>query len=101
MAAVPVIRVGDVPAGTVRHVRAGGHDLVAIHAGGAIHVLDNRCPHAGATLHQGTLSGCVLTCPWHGSSFDVATGAVVRPPATSPVRTYPARIEGDWVVIDE
>ena len=36
--------------------------------------MDGVCPHQGGPLGKGSLSGCVVTCPWHGWQFDVSTG---------------------------
>ena len=41
----------------------------------------------------------VLTCDWHGASFDVCTGRVLGLPATSPLRTYDTRVEDGRVFV--
>jgi nitrite reductase/ring-hydroxylating ferredoxin subunit len=60
----------------------------------------DRCPHAGAALHEGELEGGVLTCPRHGSQFDVTTGARVRGPADDPLRVYPVLVEQGEVFLE-
>jgi nitrite reductase/ring-hydroxylating ferredoxin subunit len=45
------------------------------------------CPHAGATLSEGEVEGSIVTCPRHGSQFDVCTGERVRGPADEGLRT--------------
>lgn len=42
--------------------------------GEAVYALDGLCPHQGGPLGKGKLVGCIVTCPWHGWQFDVATG---------------------------
>ena len=66
---------------------------------GRVYCLENRCTHLGGPLCEGSLHGTVVTCPWHGSRFDVRTGQVVGPPARSSVRSYPTTVEGGriWV----
>jgi len=54
---------------------------------------DDRCPHKGGSLADGVLAGCVATCPWHVSQFDVRTGAVEAGPAKESVTTY--KVEAD------
>ena len=100
MTSVPILPVGELAPGAVRQVRAAGRNLVAMRAGDEVHVLDNACPHAGAPLHGGVVDGFCLTCPWHGSQFDLRTGEVVRGPATQGPRRYPVRAEDGWLVID-
>ena len=51
-------------------------------------------------LSDGDLSGGCVTCPWHGSIFDVTTGAVVGPPARRPVATFRVKVEGNEVFVE-
>ncbi|MFR0690316.1 Rieske (2Fe-2S) protein [Enterobacterales bacterium AE_CKDN230030158-1A_HGKHYDSX7] len=41
---------------------------------GELHAIDDRCPHAGASLFSGRLDGRWLQCPAHGLRFDLNTG---------------------------
>lgn len=91
------ITPADLAPGRMRRVRAGGRDLVVVNVDGRWVVVENRCPHAGAPLHDGPLEDCVLTCPWHGSQFDLAAGQVRRGPATAWPRQYAAREFEGWV----
>lgn len=36
--------------------------------------VENRCPHAGANLHEGMVENKILMCVWHGWRFDLETG---------------------------
>ena len=73
----------------------GGVQLLVVRrAGDHVEVLEDRCTHRGGPLSDGELSGdgnCI-TCPWHGSTFRVATGEVVKGPATRPQPAYEARV---------
>lgn len=42
------------------------------------YAVSNRCPHFGGNLSRGSLEGTVVTCPLHGSQFDLTDGHVVR-----------------------
>jgi nitrite reductase/ring-hydroxylating ferredoxin subunit len=48
-----------------------------------------RCTHKGGPLSDGALICGTVQCPWHGSQFDVHTGAVKCGPAETPLQTYP------------
>lgn len=63
----------------------------------AVRVIDDFCPHAGASLAGGFIDqGCVI-CPWHGWAFDAATGVCPDNPAivapTFPVRLRDGRVQ--------
>ena len=64
--------LADLPEGAVK-VRKLGATPVALFRveGGAVHAIDNRCPHEGYPLSQGARDGCVLTCSWHNYKFDL------------------------------
>jgi nitrite reductase/ring-hydroxylating ferredoxin subunit/uncharacterized membrane protein len=49
---------------------------------------DDRCTHRGGPLSDGVLICGTVQCPWHGSQFDVKTGAVKCGPAEEPIDTY-------------
>jgi len=49
---------------------------------GALYAFDDLCPHDGAPLSAGLLTGKTLMCQCDGSQFDVTTGRVLRGPAT-------------------
>lgn len=67
---------------------------------GEVHVLADRCPHAGAVLSEGELDHRVLTCPRHGSQFDVCTGERLRGPADSAPRRFRVVTDGGQLCID-
>ncbi len=55
--------------------KLGGKQIALFAAGDTVFACNNRCPHEGYPLREGTLdSDCVLTCNWHGWKFDLRTG---------------------------
>lgn len=67
---------------------APGGSIVVFRVGERLCAVRDECPHAGASLADGVLEGTVITCPRHGSQFDVTTGARERGPSDFPIRTY-------------
>ena len=61
---------------------ANGIPLLVVKRGGRIHVLAEKCSHLGGPLSEGELDGDTVTCPWHGSQFDLRDGSVINGPAT-------------------
>ena len=73
----PSIPAADLPPGAVR--RAG--QWTVANRGGELKAVSSRCRHQLADLSKGSLDkdGC-LVCPWHGSRYDLDTGAMVEGP---------------------
>jgi len=71
-------QVGDTPVVLVRD----GEDVLALH---------DRCSHRGCSLATGEFRDGAITCPCHGSRFDLRTGAIEQGPATAPQPTFQAR----------
>ena len=58
------------------------------------------CPHANGDLSYGAYFGGAIECPLHGWRFDVRTGACVEPVGSSPLRTFPIRIDDGVVAVE-
>ena len=65
---------------------------------GTVRVLDDACPHAGASLSGGHVSGDCVNCPWHGWPFELHKGHCPDNPAVR-VKSYAVRVISNWVWI--
>lgn len=74
--------------------------LALFNINGKLYAIDDACTHAGGSLAEGAVAGTVVTCPWHGATFDIATGAVLSDPAYEGVKSYKVKVEGDDVLIE-
>ena len=107
----------DFEAGRPYRVEVDGRALVVVRKGDAFYALRDTCAHQGARLSNGKVggtalpcepgspvlygrSGEVLTCPWHGWEYDLATGQTLADPYRARVRCYPAKLQGDRVVVE-
>jgi nitrite reductase/ring-hydroxylating ferredoxin subunit len=98
----PVLDEGDLAGrlGLVARVDTTPVGPVAVYqVDGSVHVVADRCPHAGALLSEGELDHRQVTCPRHGSQFDVCTGERMRGPADTDIDTYQVVIGGGQVSI--
>ena len=100
VALVKLAEVGDVAPGTGKVVQAGEMALALFNLGGIFYALNNRCTHVGGPLGEGKVEGTVVTCPWHGSRFDITNGQVLGPPARRPVASYPVQVQGREVFVE-
>ena len=78
--------------------KAEGRRFVCVRDGSEVHALDDRCPHQGYPLSQGTVRNGVLTCEWHNWKFELGSGACSF--GGEAVRRYPARVEEGRVHLD-
>jgi nitrite reductase/ring-hydroxylating ferredoxin subunit len=80
-------------------VRVGGRTLGLFHHDGAFYAVDNRCPHMGFPLTDGSVDDGVLTCPWHHARFELSCGDTFDPFADD-VRTFPVEVRNGDVYVD-
>ncbi|WP_299674658.1 thiamine pyrophosphate-binding protein [uncultured Tenacibaculum sp.] len=64
----------ELPEGRVKTVTANHKGICLTHYKGKFSALDNRCPHQGGPLGEGSIENGMLRCPWHGWDFDPCTG---------------------------
>lgn len=100
MTRLRIASVGGVPEGGSTCIEMDEFRLAVFNVDGKIHVIDDRCTHAEASLSEGEVFDGEVECPRHGAVFDLATGQVRSLPATRPVVVYPVAIEGDGIYID-
>lgn len=111
---VEVSKKDDLRNGTMKEVSVEGRNILLARVADRYYAIDSRCPHLGGNLSRGRLEGTVVTCPLHGSQFDVTDGRIVRwlkvsgPLQTvgklfrgpKPVATYNVRVEDDSVLVE-
>ncbi len=93
------VALEELKEGTMRACMAGGRDIVVCRTKDGVYALDNVCTHAYARLSEGRLRGTRLICPLHGASFDIRDGRALGAPATQPLITHAAAINGDQIEI--
>ena len=94
----------EVAEGRVKSVHAEGVTLALVHFNGQYAAMDNKCPHQGGPLGEGSIERgdgkqCWLRCPWHGWDFDPLTG---KPPGgheDSGQKMYPVEVREDGIYI--
>ena len=110
---IQVGKTSELQEGTMKEVQTQGLKLLLARAGNNYYAADNRCPHMGGNLSQGKLDGTVVTCPRHGSQFDLRDGQVIRwlkgsglgstvgkvLKAPKKLNTYNVKVEDDRILI--
>ncbi|MFN3648107.1 MAG: DUF2231 domain-containing protein [Armatimonadota bacterium] len=85
--------------GQMKLVHLNGHRIVVARVDNRIVAFQDHCPHKGGPLSDGALACGVVTCPWHGSQFNVVTGQQVSGPAQEGISLYPVSVENEEVRI--
>lgn len=93
----------ELPVGRVKAVICGLTTVCMTHTEGGYAALDNRCPHQGGPLGEGSIENGKLRCPWHGWDFDPCTGHSPPPFEDGGVATYEVqeRPDGIYVGLEE
>jgi nitrite reductase (NADH) small subunit/3-phenylpropionate/trans-cinnamate dioxygenase ferredoxin subunit len=96
---ITVAKVGCIEEGQGTTVEAGDRMLALFLYQGEYRVIDDLCPHQGASLGAGHLDeeGAV-TCPWHAWRFSTCDGTWCDNPRLK-VDTYEVRVEGDNIQV--
>jgi thiamine pyrophosphate-dependent acetolactate synthase large subunit-like protein/nitrite reductase/ring-hydroxylating ferredoxin subunit len=88
--------------GRVRSAIVDGRSVALSRCGDRFGALDNRCPHQGGPLGEGSIEKGWLRCPWHGYDYDPITGA--PPPGFTDAPAHfdiEERADGVWVELPD
>jgi nitrite reductase/ring-hydroxylating ferredoxin subunit len=100
---VDVLGESDLAEGKSVRVPADGGPVMLYRTPEQVFAIGNQCTHQGAPLDKGVvkIAGSVksVTCPAHGSTFNLENGKVMRPPAAKPVPVYEVKIEDGRVFV--
>ena len=83
-------------------VEAAGRRIALARVDGEVYAFADNCSHRDFPLSVGEVDAesCTVTCEWHGAAFDIRTGEPACGPAFRPIAVYPARLDGDHVLVD-
>lgn len=96
---VPVIEATRLVDGEPLRAMAGSTPVFILKRGTQICALHATCTHAGGPLDEGAIDGDTVTCPWHGSIFNVCSGSVLRGPASEPAMAFDVHIVDGMVQV--
>ncbi len=113
---VTVGKADDFPVGQFKIVDIGGREVgIARLKNGEVRAVRNHCPHKGAPVCKGMVTGTslpsevgelcygrdgeILVCPWHGYEFDLLTGVEIYKEKPTKLLMYPAAVEDGNIVV--
>lgn len=107
------LSISELPEGQLKRVKIGGKGVLIARIVNEFYAIGDKCTHMGCSLSEGTLEGTIVTCPCHGSQFDITSGKVVTWVGKYPMvgkltsfmkrdePVYKVTVEGDEIIISE
>jgi len=92
--------VEELTPGKMKGVIIGNTNILIANIDGRYYATGGKCTHMGGNLSKGILTGKIVTCPLHGTQFDVTTGKVIGGPAKKDLPVYPVKKEGNTIKVD-
>jgi len=106
MSFIEVALTDQIAPGTMKSFLVNEKQVLITNLEGKFYAIGGKCTHLGGDLSQGKLEGNIVTCPRHGSQFDVTTGKSLRGPkivirfSTPDEPAYPVKVEGESIQVD-
>lgn len=97
---VPALPDSSLAEGSMLAVDVKGEHILVARVGGEVFAVSGTCTHEEADLGNGFLVEDRVVCALHLSQFEVKTGRVLNPPATSPLKTFKIKIEGGEILVE-
>lgn len=96
---IPVATVSEIAVDSAKECVVNGRIVALYRTADGYHAIDGICAHAGGPLADGTVAGCIVTCPWHGWQYDITTGisclnAQIRQ------QSFNVRVEEDSIMVE-
>ena len=99
----PILESADLPEGKAMRALLDEAELLLYRRGDRLFAVSNRCTHQRALLHKGIVKATgslpTVTCPVHGSMFQLTDGRVIRGPAMSPIQAYDVRMQDEMIEV--
>lgn len=94
-----IAKTTDIRAEEMERFEVNGRKILICHTEHKFYALDDTCTHEEASLYRGSFKNKCVSCPMHGSRFDIETGTPLDEPATEAVAIHELKIDGDNILI--
>ena len=101
MGKIIAAKVSEIPPGKMLKVTIDGRDILVANIDGEFFATDDSCTHSGASLSEGKLDECKITCGWHAAEFDCKTGKMLKfPVKLRDLTSYKISIESENIFVE-
>ena len=97
---VQVADATDIELGHSVSVNVNGTNILICNTKEGFFAVQDMCTHALVPLCGGLIQGTLISCPLHGSVFDLKSGEVMTPPAFEDLQTFELKIEGACISVE-
>lgn len=97
---LPAMKVSDLAEGSISTVDLKGRHLLLSKIGGEVSAVSGVCTHEETDLGLGFVIEDRIVCPLHLSQFELKTGAVINPPATTPLERFNVMTEDEMIFVE-
>ena len=103
-----VAKISEIQNGKMKMVKLNEKEILIVNVNASFFAISNKCIHNGGNLSEGSLDGKILTCPIHGSKFDVTTGKCIHRPRnifrqakTDDAISYELRLDDENILLSK
>lgn len=89
---IPVAKTEDLQQQKQLCIVHNGQPILLVWHNNTPYAIENRCSHAFKPLTEGTIKNGRIQCPFHGATFDIASGQHLSPPAFKGIATFQVRL---------
>lgn len=93
-----VCRLDEIPQGGICTRTVGGESVILSRQGAIVSCFQNACAHLGQEIDGGTVENGIITCPWHGFQYDLATGECLTAPEVQ-LQSHGVKVVGNRVEV--
>jgi len=94
----PAVKLQDIPERGVKAIVLDGEKILLSRRGSIVTCFQNSCAHLGLALDDGEVVNGIITCPYHGFQYDLASGECLTAPAVQ-LQPHSVRVIGNRVEV--
>lgn len=102
-----IAKKSEIPKSGMKSFNISGKDILIIRQGEKYYAIDRYCSHMGGDLSKGEIKKNIITCPKHGSRFDIKSGKSISGPKigflkfkTKDIQKYELKTEGEQILLN-
>ncbi len=99
MKEIAIAHINDLQNGQMQQIAVNNTQILLSKINDKFYATGAFCPHSGAPLEKGILSGERIVCPWHNACFNAIAGQQEEPPGLNSLFAYMTRVEGEQVFV--